>query len=310
MKFPNKIFFKYLSDIIHFTIGKKINKIIDDFNPDLIIGTWLNPFGAYAKYVDDKNITYFALAEGDDGLIHPFKYRGWRRIESRINRNCRAVIAVSERMKQKMLEKTGLKNIKLIRNGYDEGIFNFKPGKCKENNYVIKIITVANFYYVKGHDLLLDALKHLNKDVKLTLIGSGPLMENCAEKVKAENLSDKVEFLGSVPHDKISGLLRQHDLFCLPSRSEGMPGAPLEAMACGLPVVAFDVGGLNEIIINGYNGYLCKPESATDLAEKILLTAEKEWDSYKISEWVSTNYSWKNWATTVLEEYNNLTNKE
>src|ERR1035437_212189 len=304
IKAPNKIFSKYHANVLHFFIGRETIKIIKDFQADLLISTWLNPYGVYSKYIRKKlKITCFAIAEGSDVLIDPSKFKGWETIEKTINENCELVIAVSEMMKTQMQQKTNLKNIKIIRNGYDGELFfnEWKNNLEKDKN--LKILHVGWFYYVKGQDVLLKALSYITIPVKLTLIGVGPELEKCRQYVQNHNLQGNVQFLGQVSHDRIADLLRENDLFCMPSRSEGLPAAPLEAMACGLPVVGTNVGGMIEIIKSGFNGYLCEPDSPEDIAEKIIMASKTNWNRTEISNWVKNNFSWNTWVQCIMEAY-------
>ncbi|MHB8337117.1 MAG: glycosyltransferase [Ignavibacteriaceae bacterium] len=310
-KAPNKIFWKYHPNILHFFIGKKINNVINEFNPDLIIATWLNPYAAYSHYHQQNHWkTIFALSEGSDVLVDPAKFNGWSSIEKAINKNCKVVIAVSNKMKKQMQRKTNLQHIEVIRNGFDESIFFYDAKKEYEKSKYLKIITVAKFNQVKGHDILLNSLKYIKIPVKITFVGDGPLLKKYQEFVSNHNLQNIVEFTGEIPHREIPELLKKHDLFCLPSRSEGLPAAPLEAMACGLPVVAANVGGLDEIVIDGFNGYLCIPESPEDIAEKIIAASRIQWNNEEISNWVTDNFSWDTWASHIIDTYEKLVTKE
>ncbi len=301
---PRKYFWKYLPNILHFFIGKRLDKIINDFKPDLIISTWLNPFSAYGKYFKGLgNLKHFAIAEGSDLLIQPFLFKGWEKIEKCINENSDFVIAVSEKMKTRMEMKTGLKNINLIRNGFDESIFTFNKDDDKTRNKYFRIVTVANFNYEKGHDILLAALQNINIPFKLTLVGNGPLLNKYKKLVEQCNLQEYVKFTGHIPHKDLPGILRNHDLFCLPSRSEGLPAAPLEAMACGLPVVAANVGGMDEIVKDGFNGFLFKPECNEELAENLIKAFQTIWNNREISIWVTNNFSWSTWAAKIINSY-------
>jgi glycosyltransferase involved in cell wall biosynthesis len=304
IKAPNKFFSKYHTNVLHFFIGGELQRIIKEFRPDLIISTWLNPFSVYSRYVSKKlNITYFALAEGSDVLIDSAKFNGWSKMEKIINENCDLVIAVSEKMEAQMKERTKLQNVKIIRNGYDGETFFYKENCCFKERKYIKIIHVGGFYSVKGQDILLQAVMNIKVPIKLTLIGIGPELMRCKQFVQNNKLQDNVIFLGRVRHIDIPDLLRENDIFCMPSRSEGLPAAPLEAMACGLPVVGANVGGMNEIIKDGFNGYLCKPNSPEEIRKKIILASTTGWNRLEISEWVRDNFSWNTWAENITEQY-------
>ena len=304
IKAPNKIFSKYHANILYFFIGRETIKIIREFQTDLFISTWLNPYAVFSRYLSKKfKITFFAIAEGSDVLVDSSKFKGWGAIEKVINENCQLVIAVSDKMKKQMQLKTNLKNIKIIRNGYDGELFYYKGNNIRRSEKKLKLLHVGGFYTVKGQDVLLAALLLIKVPIKLTLIGVGPELEKCKQYAQKFNLQDKVQFSGLISHECLVDVFLQNDIFCMPSRSEGLPAAPLEAMACGLPVVGTNVGGMDEIIKTGFNGFLCEPESPEDLADKILRASKTEWDRIEISNWVRNNFSWNTWVQNLIEAY-------
>jgi glycosyltransferase involved in cell wall biosynthesis len=308
IKPPNKLFSKYHANILYLFKGKEIIKIIQEFETELIISTWLNPYAVFSRYLSKNNkITYFAIAEGSDVLVDSSKFRGWEKVEKAINENCQIVIAVSAKMKKQMQLKTKLKNIKIIRNGYDGELFFNNGNNFLNNENELKLLHVGGFYTVKGQDILLAALLFIRIPIKLTLIGVGPELEKCKQFVEKSNLHNRVQFLGQVSHDCLADIFRNNDIFCMPSRSEGLPAAPLEAMACGLPVVGANVGGMDEIIREGFNGYLCNPESPEELAKKIMLAASTHWDRIEISNWVKNNFSWNTWVCNIIDAYHEST---
>jgi glycosyltransferase involved in cell wall biosynthesis len=110
---------------------------------------------------------------------------------------------------------------------------------------------------VKNPLQALDVLAALgDSSYRLVVIGDGPLMAPLRERVAALGLAGRVELAGSLPRPAALARLAACDLLLVPSLWEGMPLAPLEAMALGLPVVASRVGGLPEIIEDGASGVL------------------------------------------------------
>jgi glycosyltransferase involved in cell wall biosynthesis len=109
------------------------------------------------------------------------------------------------------------------------------------------IICVANLIPYKGHETLLEALAALT-DVEWTLLlaGDGPCRSALEEHARRLGLDLRVKFLGTT--SDVAGLMRRADLAVLPSYTEGLPNAVLEAMANGLPVVATDVGGVRQML--------------------------------------------------------------
>jgi glycosyltransferase involved in cell wall biosynthesis len=105
--------------------------------------------------------------------------------------------------------------------------------------------------------LLLEVLAALRGEgYRLAIIGDGPLVDEMGKRAAALALSDRVEFVGSLPRRQALERLRAVDVLLLPSLWEGMPLAALEAMAIGVPVVVSAVGGLREIIEDGRSGFL------------------------------------------------------
>ncbi len=131
----------------------------------------------------------------------------------------------------------------------------------------ILVAVVANLKPVKGHAYFLEAFATLVRDFPrfvAILIGDGPLLGELQEQANRLGIAQRVRFLGQredVPH-----LLAAADLFVLPSLWEGLPVSILEAMASAVAVVATNVGGVGEIVVNGKTGLLVPPADAKALA--------------------------------------------
>jgi glycosyltransferase involved in cell wall biosynthesis len=102
-------------------------------------------------------------------------------------------------------------------------------------------------------------------------------------------------------------LLKASDVFCLPSRSEGFSNALIEAMACGLPVVATNVGGNSEAVTDGVDGYLVAPESSVQIADRILLLlhcpARAQRLGYAARQTVEQRFSFDAMIRTLTQVY-------
>ncbi len=189
------------------------------------------------------------------------------------------VLSVSKAHRQKMTNIIGfpLKKIKAIVNGVDTERFYPNPGikvetrkklGLKKNSLCIG--TVGSLRPVKNHSLLVNACKailpHFD-DVEVLIVGEGPLESQLKQEVKTFGFSGKIHFAGIQPN--IPEVLNALDIFVLTSLSEGMPNVVLEAMACGIPVLATSVGGVPEIIENGQNGILVASEDKSNLIQAI-----------------------------------------
>jgi glycosyltransferase involved in cell wall biosynthesis len=149
-----------------------------------------------------------------------------------------------------------------IPNGVDIGFF--KPAPVTENRQTITF--AGRLDYMKGVHILLEGFKQLRdemKNVQLTIIGDGPDREKLQNCAREKGISDAVNFCGEA--EEIVPYLQQSAVFVLPSFSEGLSNVLLEAMACGLPVVATRVGGTIDLVQDGFNGILIEPDNAGQL---------------------------------------------
>ena len=298
---PRRWFWKYEVDLIHFFVGKSTKKIISKFCPDAIITSCIHPFGTYSKYIQKYiNMPILGIPEGSEVLTYPDLYPGWNSIKRTINKNCDIIISVSNSMRNTLTNKRNLKNVVVINNGYDKELFYYTTKKINNKNDVV-IVSVGYFGHVKGHDILLNAMKLLDDNFHLILIGEGGLYEKYLKFIVENNLNNRIKMIGRIDHSQLKYYLDKADIFCMPSRFEGLPAAPLEAMACGIPVVATNAGELPNIIINGFNGYLCENDSPKLLAKSIEKAAREQWDYANIAKWAEENYSWKRWAERITE---------
>jgi len=133
----------------------------------------------------------------------------------------------------------------------------------------VVVITASRLVTKNGVDLLIRALPDLPEKVKLLVAGVGDLEGDLRALAKDLSVESRVQFAGLIDHDLLPSLLAASDVFCRPSRSEGMGNVFVEAMAAGLPTVGTSVGGIVDIIQDGKNGLLIEPESPEAIAEAV-----------------------------------------
>ncbi len=127
--------------------------------------------------------------------------------------------------------------------------------------------TIGRLDPIKGYSYLLEALKQIDPDACLVIVGDGPEREHLQAHACRLGIKERVFWMGSV--QDIWSILPAFDLFVLPSLREGLPVTLLEAMAAGLPVVATQVGGVPEVILDGITGILLPAGNPQALAEAI-----------------------------------------
>ncbi len=134
--------------------------------------------------------------------------------------------------------------------------------------------TLAELHPVKGLDVLLEGWAKFikDRDAKLIIFGEGDERKNLVELMNIFEIKDSVELKGFVANAR--QFLTAFDIFVLPSRSENLPYAVLEAGLAGLPVIASRVGGIPEIIETGLSGALIEPENPRELLSTLILLAD------------------------------------
>lgn len=183
-----------------------------------------------------------------------------------------AVTAVSENLKAETYKHFDVKNdIHVIPNFVDT--LRFQHSDKSHFKQILapngeRILThISNFRKVKRVEDVILMFSELRKKIssKLLMIGDGPERQNAEELSRNLCLGSDVRFLGK--QELVDEILNISDLFVLPSEYESFGLAALEAMACGVPVISTNTGGLPEININGVTGYLSNVGDIKDMAE-------------------------------------------
>lgn len=159
-----------------------------------------------------------------------------------------------------------------VHNGIgDDGLQRDAIVRMLDNGSILRLIMVGRFSKPKDHMLLIKSVYDINKkypgQVHLSLVGDGDLFAAANQYVVANNLGDFIVLLGE--STCVDSLLTQSDVFCLISNYEGLPISIIEAMRAGLPVIASDVGGNNELVVDGVNGYLVSRGDRKGLVQAI-----------------------------------------
>jgi glycosyltransferase involved in cell wall biosynthesis len=168
-----------------------------------------------------------------------------------------------------------------------------------------RILHIGKFEHKKSQDVLLAAMRLLidrRLDCRLTMIGAtGPTLEQVREA--AAGFGDRVSMIVDVPHDEIPGHMANCDLFVLPSRAEGFPLVLIEAGAAGLPVVATNIGGIDELITDNANGLLVEPDNPRALADAIAKVLENDELAASLASRLradAVRYTWRRAADEVM----------
>jgi teichuronic acid biosynthesis glycosyltransferase TuaC len=248
----------------------------------------LFPGGAASiRAARDVGVPVILSARGSDVHTHPERNDRLRRATIRALRSAEAVTAVSGEL-AKATERLAAdgRRVVVVRNGVDLDQFS-PPERPSADRAILGlpargpgICVLGRLHPIKGVVEVAAAFSLLaaeHSDAWIALVGDGPLRKEL-ELWRAESgFADRIFLPGGVPHDRIPAWLRASNLLALASHNEGLPNAVLEAMACGLPVVATRVGGVPEVVEHGVTGLLVETGRVEDLAHSIgMLLADVE----------------------------------
>lgn len=215
---------------------------------------------------------------GGDLFPENFYARLISKLTKQIVCKCKGVVVPSMYFKQEVSEKIGVdKNLIFVSpsGGINNNVFFHEERIQFEMPSVVRIGYLGRLDKGKGFELIIPLAKMIQKSnisFAFSIIGGGSLMQQYIEKVNSLGLGDYFKFHGMQSHSKIPELLKELDVFIFPSyrRGESLGLVGLEAMACGIPVIGSDSGGISSYINDGINGFLFRPKSVEDLFDKFI----------------------------------------
>ena len=242
-------------------------QIIHEFQPD-IISTHSSKAGFIGRLVSKlTNKPCLFTVHGwafTEGVPEPSR-TVYEWLERQVETWADKIICVSEYDRQLGI-KVGMNPYRLltIHNGMPDISDELRANPSV--SYPVKIVMVARFDRQKDHLTLIKALPSFS-GVQLLLVGDGPKLQDLKKIVEQMKIADRVKFLGYC--DNVAEILAQAQIFTLISNWEGFPRSIVEAMRAGLPVIASNVGGVNEAVIDGVTGY-CVPRGDIDILRERL----------------------------------------
>jgi len=244
--------------------AREIRHVIHECNIDLLHAFWTIPCGFVSSFCCG-DIPLLTTLEGSDIKVFGRELISKPPIKRALKKS-RKIIALSDELKREAIELGAREDkIHVIPDGVDTS--KFKPG----DKHVLRaelnlsegflILYVGSLFKLKRVDRLIKASANLSKDFEFHVViaGDGPERQNLERLAESLGLKT-ILFKGSVAHEDMPSYMAASDVLVLPSETEGLPTCVQEAMACGIPVIASNVGGLPDLITNGVNGYLANDE--------------------------------------------------
>lgn len=236
---------------------------------DFVLANWIIPQGVVQTLF---NKPYVIIGHGSDIMtLNGFLVRLWKK---KCLKKASEFCVVSNSLKEKVKELNLGVVPKVVPMGFNENEFGpqYRINNFFEQNGKKVVLFVGRLVEIKGVSYLIEAMKNID-DAILVIVGDGPLKPKLMKQ--AEELEDRILFLGSKCHKELKAIYASADIFVMPSivdsngATEGFGLVMLEAMASGLPVIAFNTGGIAEIIQNEQNGLLVEEKNICALSNGI-----------------------------------------
>ena len=290
------------SEQVGFIVGGSLaaQQLLTQFPAQAVLAFFGVPSGAIAWWLKRRYaIPYVVSLRGGDvpgfrpydfalyhKLVGPFLKVIWHQAGS--------LVANSQGLRDLALAFDPHAIIDLIPNGVD--LESYTP--VKRTWSPVRLLSVGRLVHQKGLDLAVRALAGLQDlDWHWSIAGDGKARPELEGMVADLGIASRVTFLGWLDRVSLKKAYDQANLFLFPSRHEGMPNAVLEAMACGLPVVASHIAGNEELVEPGKSGLLVRSESVEDLqvSLRLLLTNEDRCRTMGAASRarVASQYSWQ-----------------
>ena len=241
-----------------------VRQAVRRYRPDVIHAHWIVPQAMVALLVAGRTPLVVTTLGGD---LYALRARPLQWLKSRVVRRAAAVTVMNEEMREMVVALGADRGrVEVLPMGVDTSAFT--AARVPSSDGVLRLLFVGRMVEKKGLAVLLEALRGLPVPWRLTVVGDGPL-RSAAEEA-ARDLP--VTFDGQLGRTELAARYASHDVVVVPSvptasgDQDGLPVAMLEAMAAGCAIVASDLAGLREAVVDGTSGVLVTPGDTAGLA--------------------------------------------
>ena len=296
---PGKL--SYISSVF------SLKKVLKQFKPDLLHAHYVSSYGLVGALTNYS--PYYVSVWGRDIFQFPLQSSLNKKLVEWTLSKANVVCSTSHIMADETNKYTN-KKVYITPFGVDLSIF--KPNSDLKDREVVTIGTVKALSDKYGIADLIKAFAKVHEEVgntKLLIVGDGPQRKEYEQLAEQLHISDVTTFTGRVPNHEVPNFINQMNIFAVPSTedSESFGVAAVEAMACGVPVVVSNVGGLPEVVIDGKTGLIVEKENPDQLAQAFL-SMIKDRDKCNTMglqgiEHVKKQYNWIDNANGMLDLY-------
>jgi glycosyltransferase involved in cell wall biosynthesis len=272
-----------------------VGREIGSFRPDTLLAYFAYPYGfAAVRFGSWFRIPVVVSCRGGD-INHMTAPRLQGRLIARSLRSCARVLVMSDEMRARVVALgVDPARVDVVGNGVDGS--RFAPADRADARAALGLpgdarilVCVSRLSPEKGIDVLVDAMAQIHDpSLRLYVVGDGVAKDALIARARERGQDGRITFALTRPHAEIPLWLAAANVAVLPSRTEGMPNAVLEALASGRPVVATGVGGTRELVTDGVLGRLVEPGDAAALARGIREALASAWDEASIAASVAS----------------------
>jgi len=276
---------------------------VREFGPDIIFSIFLYPEG-YAALKIGRALSVPVVAMGIGSDINSIADSISARYTRTLLREVDYLVTVSDDLRKKAVQMGApSQNTRTILNGCDLSVFHVRDrmearSKLQIDQRSEAVVYIGRMDLKKGLRELIEAavaMKPQRPELQVYMVGTGPDRPLIEQSIQANNASDYIHALPSCTPDDVAIWMTAADVVTLPSYMEGCPNVVLEALACGRPVVATNVGGIPEIM-SDQCGRLVPPQDSAALADALASVLDSTWDASAIS-----NHWSRSWSTVAAE---------
>lgn len=274
-----------------YVCARLLKPYIERYAPDVILNYWIYPEGYAAVRVGKKlNVPVILGALGSD--LNRIPGAVTRRLTQSALRDASFIISVSEHLRQQAIKLGAYpERTRTILNGADTAVFHLRGQAEARQQLGLPqhediIVFVGRLDVTKGVMELIEAFNSVVRErpqSRLVFVGDGLARRDMEEVVKAGGIACEVTFAGTCSGLDVARWMAASDVFVLPSYAEGCPNVVVEALACGRPVVASNVGGIPELV-DDRCGILLPPQNAGALAQALRDALARDWDTTAIAQ--------------------------
>ena len=289
--------------------------------PDIVLVSWAFPDAvAVARLAREENLPFVVKVHGSDVNLHCLYPSRRKQVVAALNQ-AKAVFSVSAAMKE-VLVGHGVSTAKIIvnYNGVDRD--RFHPVATTEVRQslgyprdTVVFMYLGNLKVAKGAIDIVTAFADVANELgpensSLVLVGDGEdrgLVEKAVKDARLRCPAIDIRLIGNKPHEQLNGWINAADFVCLPSYAEGVPNSLLEAMACGKPVIATNVGGIPEIVCEDA-GILVAAGDTDALAAAMVRASRIQWNAQNVTDSVA-DFTWEKNTRRLFEAVQDVCNK-